>query len=276
MGINLGILPPLNIYLGNTLVDKIYFNNIEVWQSGPLLWTPANISTLIWVDANDTTTFTRSGNNISEWRDKSGNNIHLSNLSLATQPLYTSNTLNGKAVVDFTSANRFLLTTTSFSNITNGSYYIVTFIPTNTGLNTGQAPLSFNGSSTRNAGIVFQQNFGVDPFLVPKPLFTTKWATYALVQPAAVANKIATYTGSTFNGTFQFDTTTTSNSSPFGLGYRQVGSLFMNCLIAEVVICNQSHDVPTRQKMEGYLAWKWGMEADLPIDHPYKDSPPTT
>ena len=29
-----------------------------------------------------------------------------------------------------------------------------------------------------------------------------------------------------------------------------------------------------RQKLEGYLAWKWGIQNNLPVDHPYKDSPP--
>ena len=28
------------------------------------------------------------------------------------------------------------------------------------------------------------------------------------------------------------------------------------------------------QKMEGYLAWKWGLEGSLPVGHPYKSAPP--
>jgi hypothetical protein len=30
-----------------------------------------------------------------------------------------------------------------------------------------------------------------------------------------------------------------------------------------------------RQVLEGYLAWKWGRQADLPVGHPYKDAAPT-
>jgi hypothetical protein len=29
-----------------------------------------------------------------------------------------------------------------------------------------------------------------------------------------------------------------------------------------------------RQKMEGYLAWKWNLQAKLPADHPYKQAAP--
>jgi hypothetical protein len=30
-----------------------------------------------------------------------------------------------------------------------------------------------------------------------------------------------------------------------------------------------------RQKLEGYLAHKWGLEASLPVGHPYKTTGPT-
>ena len=28
------------------------------------------------------------------------------------------------------------------------------------------------------------------------------------------------------------------------------------------------------KKIEGYLAWKWGLESNLPVDHPYKSGGP--
>lgn len=30
-----------------------------------------------------------------------------------------------------------------------------------------------------------------------------------------------------------------------------------------------------RQRLEGYLAWKWALEANLPAGHPFKNTPPT-
>jgi PKD repeat protein len=45
--------------------------------------------------------------------------------------------------------------------------------------------------------------------------------------------------------------------------------------IAEVLVVRGAVDVTTRQKIEGYLAWQWGLEGDLPIDHPFKDAAPT-
>jgi hypothetical protein len=45
--------------------------------------------------------------------------------------------------------------------------------------------------------------------------------------------------------------------------------------IAEIIIINSAVTVSTRQTIEGYLAWKWGLQSNLPADHPYKNSQPT-
>jgi len=45
--------------------------------------------------------------------------------------------------------------------------------------------------------------------------------------------------------------------------------------INEIVIVTGEVSTETRQKIEGYLAWKWGLVANLPGGHPYKSAPPT-
>jgi len=44
--------------------------------------------------------------------------------------------------------------------------------------------------------------------------------------------------------------------------------------IAEVIVFNSQLATSTRQKVEGYLAWKWGLESSLPSGHPYQNSAP--
>jgi hypothetical protein len=46
-----------------------------------------------------------------------------------------------------------------------------------------------------------------------------------------------------------------------------------NTMIFEMVGYNTQISVAQRQQLEGYLAWKWGMVANLPADHPYKTTP---
>jgi trimeric autotransporter adhesin len=49
----------------------------------------------------------------------------------------------------------------------------------------------------------------------------------------------------------------------------------MNGKMSEVVMVSSTLPTDDRQKLEGYLAWKWGLTANLPVDHPYKTTPPT-
>jgi len=45
-------------------------------------------------------------------------------------------------------------------------------------------------------------------------------------------------------------------------------------VIYEFVFCPTALSENDRQKVEGYLAHKWGLEANLPSDHPYKSTAP--
>ena len=45
--------------------------------------------------------------------------------------------------------------------------------------------------------------------------------------------------------------------------------------IAEVAFFNHPLETTDRQRVEGYLAWKWGLQANLPVGHPYKNAPPS-
>ena len=42
----------------------------------------------------------------------------------------------------------------------------------------------------------------------------------------------------------------------------------------EILMFNQYLGDTDRQKIEGYLAWKWGLQTSLPVGHPYKSAAP--
>jgi hypothetical protein len=44
--------------------------------------------------------------------------------------------------------------------------------------------------------------------------------------------------------------------------------------ISEILVVSSTLNEADRQKLEGYLAHKWGLRANLPSDHPYKLAPP--
>jgi hypothetical protein len=62
----------------------------------------------------------------------------------------------------------------------------------------------------------------------------------------------------------------------FILGRRNVSG-FQGTMIGnvfEVIQYNSDVGQSSRQQVEGYLAWKWGLQANLPANHPYKNASP--
>jgi hypothetical protein len=49
----------------------------------------------------------------------------------------------------------------------------------------------------------------------------------------------------------------------------------MNGSLSEVLVFNISHTDTQRQIVEGYLAWKWGLQSSLPDNHPFKSAAPS-
>ena len=73
-------------------------------------FSPASIPNLaLWLDAADASTITVDGsNNVSEWRDKSGNARHLTQGTALNRPSYVTGVLNGLPVVRPDGVNDFL------------------------------------------------------------------------------------------------------------------------------------------------------------------------
>lgn len=51
-------------------------------------WTPAELTTTLWLEASDSSTITETGGLVSQWDDKSGNDNHATQGTAADQPLF--------------------------------------------------------------------------------------------------------------------------------------------------------------------------------------------
>jgi hypothetical protein len=66
-------------------------------------FNPKSIAGLeVWLDGNDSSTFTLNSGTVSEWRDKSGNSRHFAQGTALRQPAVTTAAKNGKSAVAFT------------------------------------------------------------------------------------------------------------------------------------------------------------------------------
>ena len=66
-----------------------------------------------WWDASDSATLTLNSGNVSEWRDKSGEDHHILQASAAVQPPYESTAFNGKPAVTVEASSNQILRSAS-------------------------------------------------------------------------------------------------------------------------------------------------------------------
>lgn len=83
--------------------------------------------------------------------------------------------------------------------------------------------------------------------------------------------------GGTLVGNSERNASVSSSAPTFAM---QIGTLGNNLFpflgdYAELLIFNSLLSTTDQQLVEGYLAWKWGIQASLPTGHPYKNAAPT-
>jgi hypothetical protein len=238
----------------------------------PQTFTPADITTSLWLDAQDSSTITHSSNAVSQWDDKSGNGNHATQSTASSQPTYSSTVMaGGKPGLDFN------VDYMSFPEIdgTDKTLFFV-FEPDAAVQN------YLLGHSTNNIQTKINTSNKVEyannPQWYPNGFQSSTAISLASISIVGfVLDSTLTYS---VNGTAQNDPTKTRNTSIENTKFDQIGKQrsfdpTLNGKIGEIVVMD-SVSSTDREKMEGYLAHKWGLTSNLPSDHPYKTLWPTT
>jgi len=271
-------------------------------------WTPANITTELWLDAADASTITESSGAVSQWDDKSGNNRNATQTTGANQPQYISAGKNSLNLIRFTAANAqfFVAGSTSTWNFlhngTDSSVFTVARVRS-TGEDPNAAHFLFDTHSlsggvgfsvfyddrtiaSRNNALVVQIARGVAGFNAALISDSNKITPgdyniigmYLDADNATAANRIK----NRINGAADFGANTltgapsASNSTyALNIGGAGLGSTYLTGDFCEILILSTQPSTSDRQLVEGYLAHKWGLLAGLPNDHPYKTTAPT-
>ena len=253
--------------------------NAEVVAT-PTSWTPAQITTSLWLDAADATTITLNSTTVSQWNDQSGNGRNFSQATAGNQPVYSTSALNGKNVVAFTGSNDHFMTAASVlpSGSTAGSIFWV---------QTTEADPSTNSN---NLGSLISKDWGGNIYdnHVPYTEGSIYFAGFSTTRPnvgnpsvSLVNPRILSHHSTNGSVAFYIDGTSlyTSASNTFSntattkrLG--QASSKFTG-QVAELIVLSNIPTTTDRQLIEGYLAHKWGLQANLPVGHPYQASAPT-
>ena len=268
-----------------SLFTPFAFMAPQVSAAGP--FSPAsNPDLLAWYDASDTDTVTVVSNAVSQWDDKSGNGYNATQVTAGLRPAWTINTLNSYNVLTFGNPGspgerKLSLPSVPYNSNNNVSMYMV-------GRRLSSKSYSvaagfYQGSSQYTVNMLFDNadqdylatytNTGYDSTL---SMVDSTWYILELIgnENSGTTWDVAFYGNGSAEGTVSNISKYTVFGPPSGLiGSDEYGSYLIGD-IAEIVLIDNTDSTDNRQKMEGYLAWKWGLEGDLPADHPYKNSPP--
>jgi hypothetical protein len=268
------------------LISRDCFNGLtidgQLWQiysaiSGGALWTPKQIPTVFWYDPSDAATITTSGASITQVTDKSGNGYTLSVITAGKiAPTIGTRTLNGLNVFEYAlpDPNNQVLENNSFT------------------YNQVSTPLNIAMIFRTDAEVVATQDFffsgtedAVNRLAVRKTQLNAVQmlgAGTAVVTPNGTAPDnqdfiLVTKWNSTLsqlrlNGSLlSSGNIGTTNFSSINLGASEGEASSIEGYIAEVI---SFADSTQQERVEGYMAWKWGLVANLPVGHPYKNQPP--
>ena len=244
-------------------------------------WTPAQISTALWLDAADASTIILNATTVSQWNDKSGNSRNVSQANSALQPLYTLGGLNGLNIADFDGADDVLNGLGISNFVTNNSYsaFVVGLartIATNDVL--GYVNEAFYGDAGGYMAMYLQSSNLIGAYnwdganKVATNAYTPNTVVIGYSELSSGSIRIRTNGGSE-TATVSSNTASLSGAIQIGRNYNS-NTFCLDGKIAEVIFTNAALSTTNRQLIEGYLAHKWGLTSSLPNDHPYKSTAP--
>ena len=244
------------------------------------------MTTELWLDAHDSSTITESSYNVvSQWDDKSGNNRHVVQSVEAAKPSLHYPGQFGLNLLKFDGNTQHIDTVDNASWLNNEEFTVFAITLAHTYLRENRFISCFDLSNPSSndwdlgrGGPLFKewglrQNEGdtavwYDDILTTfVPLVTVTEVNDSGSHMWLTGKDLGTQTEPAIP--FTNITAKLGIGGPDGNGFPYAGS------IGEVIIMTGTVTTAIRQRAEGYLAWKWTVENQLPVDHPYKDSAPS-
>ena len=241
-------------------------------------WTPSQITTLAWYDASDSSTITKNATNeVSVWADKSGNSNDLTGVDNPVTGASTQNSLN---VINLDGGDYFELNTLSTPTSGNLQAFIVCNV-TNVDNNADsilamdassndwqlqagksgsfQGSITFSNQTNSNTGSGGTDLSGYHIYCADLD-FTDDGQFQLLLDGEQIANQ-------------RPYSSRLASTVDFKIFANRVESQFPEGAVAEVILIDSTSNID-REKVEGYLAHKWGLVSLLDASHPYKTSQP--
>jgi hypothetical protein len=223
-------------------------------------WTPAALGAnlMAWYDASDATKVIITGSGVSQWTDKSSYARHAVQTDDSKRPTFITNLVHFQFFQALPLPNWGPAWDVIFLGRMMDSVAYHTIL-----MGVSELPLLTDNSDPPFIGHYTSTGFASSGRTWARNTYSI---TYGSVSNTANC-KYAT------DGSALVDTGSPNpNEAVVSIGrgdYEQpFGDLY------EMIFVTFASSTDTKQKLEGYIAWKWGMQANLPVGHPYKTAPP--
>jgi len=244
-----------------------------------------------WWDADDAASFTLASG-VSQWSDKSGKARHLVQAATANRPQRNEAVLAGRAGVQFSGSFLTCAAAAAPVSATAFTLFVVTSNDVVSASNRGVMSLypagGTNDWNAANAIVMMEQ---MTSGIVQSYANNAVGAQSPVGGAAAAAKLLSSEVDATAATAMRLNGALTPNagSTRTGLtlsaavnilvGSRLVGGIAvasygLNAVLHEIILVDGAPAAADRQKIEGFLAAKWGLQALLPAGHPYKSGAP--
>ena len=262
-------------------------------------WSPLNVTASGWVDASDSESFTVSGSTLTGVNDKSG----VSSFEVNGTPTVVSSGLNSLSVFDFSGNNENIMDNISGGYVTHtdgsGNHwaigvFLADFVDNKRdsfwSYETNTSPIRDYSISSSTSSNLWPGELDLDGLNNNRISSTignsASWSSSASIDNwhiiVAIFNKSGNRIQVRLNGDYVVNISDYDNSIQTNQQLRLMrnrGSVHLDGRLAEFISVKDipgtgGTDISDVEKAEGYLAHKWGLTGNLPVNHPYKSSAP--
>jgi hypothetical protein len=248
-------------------LDGADASSLYTTDAGPVtaVSSPTEISGCVgWWDASDISSITQSGGLVSQWNDKSGSGLHVSQATAGLLPGVA--TVNGLNAVDFDGTDDYMFTTSEPPVFTAMLCVHVCDV-----VSTAHTLLGFvrgTGATLLQATAIYSS---INEYRTPFFSVSTSYPASGGTATAGVPSLLATsFSGSAaalrVRGATETGTTSQSGTNVSGVwfGMRNVSGtpgVYLNGKLCEVLLFSAVPSASDLRRLEKYLADKWGVPA---------------
>ena len=118
--------------------------NYSSQRSDPFIPLNFGSSLAFWLDANESSSIIQSSGSVTEWRDRSGNGLHLTQTAGSKQPITGSVTQNGLNVISFDGDDHLARGSSNFQDV-DQTWIFVAEVDAGGVANSGDGIISYGG-----------------------------------------------------------------------------------------------------------------------------------